>query len=138
MKFPRRPDLDPPTRIQIVMLAWRHQGVYGKMTHIATYYRISRTLLYHLLLAANRQLAVLFSDETLLLQKDQQPFEHLLLLFRLEGNCSLLSISAILQALDYPPHSVGALRLRAFSQQPDPRQRVDQSRAVLLHLFRPE
>ena len=109
MKFTRRPDLDPQTRIHIVMLAWLHQGVYGKMTQIATYYRISRTFLYQLLLAANLQLEVLFSDEKLLFQKDHQHFEHLLLLLRLEGNCSLLSISAILQALHYHPHSVGSL-----------------------------
>ena len=35
MKFVRRPDLDSQTRIHIVMLAWLHQGVYGKMTEIA-------------------------------------------------------------------------------------------------------
>ena len=109
MKFTRRPDLDPQTRIHIVMLAWLHQGVYGKMTHIANYYRISRTFLYQLLLAATLQVEVLFSDEKLLFHKDHQHFAHLLLLLRLEGNCSLLSISASLQALHYHPHSVGSL-----------------------------
>jgi len=49
MKFVRRPDLDPQTRIQIVMLAWLNQGIYGNMTQIAQYYRISRTFLYQLL-----------------------------------------------------------------------------------------
>jgi hypothetical protein len=49
MKCTRRPDLDPQTRIHIVMLAGLHQGVYGKMIHIANYYRISRTFLYQLL-----------------------------------------------------------------------------------------
>jgi hypothetical protein len=44
------------------MLAWLHQGVYGKMTQIANYYRIARTFLYQLLLAAHFQLEVLFSD----------------------------------------------------------------------------
>ena len=43
MKFARRPDLAPQTRIDIVMLAWLHRGVYGKMTAIAKSYRISRT-----------------------------------------------------------------------------------------------
>jgi hypothetical protein len=109
MKFTRRPDLDPQTRLHIVMLAWMHQGVYGKMTEIAASYRISRTFLSQLLVAANLQLAVLFSDEKRLFQKDHQHFEHLLLLLRLEGHCSLLSISAMLQALDYQPHSVGYL-----------------------------
>jgi hypothetical protein len=52
---------------------------------------------------------MLFSDEKRLFQKDHQHLEQLLLLFRLEGNCSLLSISAILKALEYRPHSVGYL-----------------------------
>ena len=85
MKFTRRSDLDPQTRIHIVMLAWLHQGIYGKMTEIANTYLISRTFLYQLVLAANLQLEMLFSDEKLLLQKDHQHFEHLLLLLRLEG-----------------------------------------------------
>ena len=51
MKFMRRPDLDSQTRIHIVMLIWLHQGVYGKMTQIAAYYRISRTFLYQLVIA---------------------------------------------------------------------------------------
>lgn len=109
MKFIRRPDLDPQTRIHIVMLAWLHQGVYGKMTEIAKAYQISRTFLYQLLFVANLQLETLFSEEKRLFQKDHQHFEHLLLLLRLEGHCSLLSISAILQALDYQPHSIGYL-----------------------------
>lgn len=74
MKFTRRPDLNPQTRIEIVRRAWLHQGVYGEMTQIAQAYRISRTFLYQLLLAATLQLEVLFSDEKLLFQKDQQHF----------------------------------------------------------------
>src|SRR5215831_8309711 len=109
MKFIRRADLDPQTRIHIVMLAWLHQGVYGKMTEIAQSYQISRTFLYQLLFMANLQLETLFSDEKLLFQKDHRHFEHLLFLLRLEGKCSLLSLAAILQALDYQPHSVGYL-----------------------------
>jgi len=109
MKFTRRPDLDPQTRIEIVMLAWLYQGVYGKMTQIAQVYQISRTFLYQLLLMANLQLETLFSDEKLLFQKDHQHLEQLLLLLRLEGNCSLLSISSILKALQYHPDSLGSL-----------------------------
>jgi hypothetical protein len=109
MKFTRRPDLDPHTRIEIVRLAWLYQGIYGKMTHIAQAYEISRTFLYQLLLAANLQLEVLFSDTKLLFQKDHQHFEQLLFFLRLEGKCSLLSLSSILQALQYHPNSVGYL-----------------------------
>jgi hypothetical protein len=109
MKFIRRPDLDPQTRIHIVMLAWLHQGLYGKMTEIANAYRISRTFLYQLLVMATLQLETLFSDEKLLFQKDHRHLESLLLLLRLEGNCSLLSIASILKALEYHPNSVGYL-----------------------------
>src|SRR5256712_1633367 len=109
MKFTRRPDLDPHTRIEIVRLAWLYQGVYGKMTQIAHYYQISRTFLYQLIFLANRQLEMLCSDEKLLLQKDHRHFEQLLLLLRLEGNCSLLSMSSILKALGYRPNAVGYL-----------------------------
>jgi hypothetical protein len=68
----RRPDLDPQTRIHIVMRAWLYQGVYGKMTQIAAYYQISRTFLYQLIFLATLQLETLFSDEKLLFQKDHR------------------------------------------------------------------
>lgn len=109
MRFMRRPDLDCQTRVHIVMLAWLHQGVYGKMTQIAHSYQISRTFLYQLIFMANLQLETLFSDEKLLFQKDHRHLEQLILLLRLEGKCSLLSIASIVQALEYHPHSVGYL-----------------------------
>ena len=49
----------------MVMLAWLNQGVYGKMTQIATYDQISRTFLYQLLLVANLHLEILLSDDQL-------------------------------------------------------------------------
>ncbi|MHC4230696.1 MAG: transposase [Planctomycetota bacterium] len=109
MKFTRRPDLDPQTRIEIVRVAWLYQGVYGKMTQIAQSYQISRTFLYQLMFVANLQLEILFSDEKRLFQKDHRHLEQLLLLLRLEGNCSLLRMSSILKALEYHPNSLGYL-----------------------------
>jgi hypothetical protein len=82
MKFTRRPDLAPQTRIDIVRLAWLHRGVYGKMTAIAQSYRISRTFLSHLLFMANLQLETLWSEEKFLCQKDHRHIEQLLLLLR--------------------------------------------------------
>jgi hypothetical protein len=79
------------------------------MTKIAQPYQISRTFLYRLLLMANVQLETLFSDEKRLGHHDQRHFTHWLFLLRLEGNCSLLRMAAILQALDYHPHSGGFL-----------------------------
>src|SRR5713101_8869160 len=108
MKFIRRPDLTPQTRIHIVTLAWLNQGVYGKMTQIAQTYHISRTLLYQLLLAATVQLEVLFSEQPQM-HSPAASLEPLALLLRLEGNCSIASISAICKRLGYQPNSVGHL-----------------------------
>ena len=96
MKFVRRPDLAPQTRIEIVKLVWQSQGIYGKMTEIAQQYQISRTFLYQLLWMATWQLETLFSDAKPREPHDPQHFEDLLLLLRLEeaeqkGFCASLS-----------------------------------------------
>ena len=109
MKFIRRPDLDPQTRIDIVRLAWQGQGIYGKMTQIAQQYHISRTFLYQMTWAAHRQLALLFSDSNDLVQAPQPLLEPLILLLRLEGKCSIPSLSSILKYFHYQPSSVGYL-----------------------------
>ncbi len=135
MKFRRRPDLDAQTRIHIVMLAWLHQGVYGKMTQIAQYYHISRPFLYQLLFVANLHLEVLFSDEKCLGQNDQQHVEQLILLLRLEGKCSIPSIAAILKTLDYQPNSVGSLSNFFPSYgQPLPSTLATESQKVVFYL----
>ena len=109
MKFIRRHDLTPHTRIEMVRLAWVNQGIYGKMTHIAQEYHISRTFLYQLIWAANLQLETLFSDHKPHVQAPHPLFEPFILLLRLEGKCSLPSISSILKYFQYQPNSVGYL-----------------------------
>jgi hypothetical protein len=109
MKFIRRHDLTPHTRIEIVRLAWLNQGIYGKMTQIAQDYHISRTFLYQLMWAANLQLETLFSDQKPHLQAPQPLLEPLILLLRLEGKCSIPSMSSILKYFQYQPNSVGYL-----------------------------
>src|SRR3989449_9900621 len=98
-----------PPRSTLFPYTTLFRSVYGKMTQIAHSYQISRTFLYQLIFMANLQLETLFSDEKLLFQKDHRHLEQLLLLLRLEGKCSLLSIASIVQALEYHPHSVGYL-----------------------------
>jgi len=112
MKFIRREDLTPHTRIDIVKLAWLNQGLYGKMTQIAQAYRISRTFLYQLSRAANLQLETLFSVPQPLVHPPQPLLEPLILLLRLEGNSSIPSISSILKYFHYQPGSVGYLSER--------------------------
>jgi hypothetical protein len=109
MKFIRRHDLTPHTRIEMVRLAWLHQGIYGKMTQIAQDYHISRTFLYQLIWAANLQLETLFSDQQPHVQVSQPLLEPLILLLRLEGKCSIPSLSSILKYFQYQPNSVGYL-----------------------------
>jgi hypothetical protein len=112
MQFIRRHDLPPHTRIEIVRLAWLNQGLYGKMTQIAQDYHISRTFLYQLMWAANLQLETLFSDQKPHIQAPQPLLEPFILLLRLEGKCSIPSLSSILKYFQYQPNSVGYLSER--------------------------
>ena len=109
MKFTRRPDLDPQTRIDIVKHVWINQGVYGKMVQIAQEYQISRTFLYQLSWAARHHLEALFSDPQHLAQPSDLFLEPWILALRLEGKCSLPSIASIFKHFDYQPNSVGYL-----------------------------
>jgi hypothetical protein len=109
MKFTRRPDLDPQTRIDIVKDVWINQGIYGKMVEIAQEYHISRTFLYQLSWAARYHLEELFSDPQHLIQPPDHLLEPWILALRLEGKCSIPSISSIFKHFDYQPGSVGYL-----------------------------
>src|SRR6266496_63299 len=109
MKFIRRHDLTPHTRIEMVRLAWLNQGIYGKMTQIDQEYQISRTWLYQLIWAANLQLETLFGDQKPHAQESPILWEPFILLLRLEGKCSIPSLSSILKYFQYQPNSVGYL-----------------------------
>jgi len=109
MKFTRRHDLDPHTRIEIVRHVWIHQGIYGQMTQIAQDYHISRTFLYQLSWAAKHHLEDLFSDPQHLVEPPDFLLEPWILLLRLEGQCSIPSMSSIFKHFDYQPRSVGYL-----------------------------
>jgi hypothetical protein len=109
MKFIRRHDLTPHTRIDMVRLAWLNQGLYGKMTQIAQEYHLSRTWLYQLIWAANLQLETLFSDQKPCVENPAPLLDPFILLLRLEGKCSIPSISSILKYCQYQPNSVGYL-----------------------------
>jgi len=73
------------------------------MTQIAQEYHISRTWLYQLIRAANLQLETLFGEQKPHTQDSQILFEPLILLLRLEGKCSLPSLSSILTYFQYQP-----------------------------------
>src|SRR5262249_35906226 len=66
-------------------------------------------LLYQLMWAANLQLETLFSDQKPHIQAPQPLLEPFILLLRLEGKCSIPSMSSILKYFQYQPNSVGYL-----------------------------
>jgi hypothetical protein len=108
MKFVRRTDLDSSTRLFIIAQALLAKGIYGKMTALARQYNISRTLLYRLLGQTYCYLSVLVSIENQDIVETPQ-IKALILLLRLEGQCSISSISEILQFMECSPHSTGTI-----------------------------
>ncbi|ETW95397.1 MAG: hypothetical protein ETSY1_30805 [Candidatus Entotheonella factor] len=132
MKFTRRHDLTPQTRIEIVKDVWINQGIYGKMTQLAQDYRISRTFLYQLSWAARYHLEVLFSDPQHLVESSHDLLEPWILMLRLEGQCSIPSISSIFKHFDYQPSSVGYLSqyLRDYGLSVPSTLSMDQKKVV--------
>jgi len=108
MKFVRRTDLDSSTRLFIIAQALLAKGIYGKMTALARQYNISRTLLYRLLGQAYWYLNVLVSIENQDIVETPE-IKPLILLLRLEGQCSISSISEILKFMACSPHSTGTI-----------------------------
>jgi len=107
MKFVRRPDLTPEKRISIAMLAMLCQGSYGAMSELANQQAISRTFLYQLMNQAILYLSLCFSEPCCVeTDTHNRDWHELILLLRLEGKCSISSITEILR---YPAPLVEAL-----------------------------
>ncbi len=114
MKFLRRPDLDAEVRINIVLAAFFSRGVYGAITRLAKKYNVSRTFIYELIWAANQALTDAFneSDSQRKSLKNKQLIDKSILLLRLEGNCSIQSISNILEVMGCRSCSEGYISQR--------------------------
>src|SRR5713101_5589859 len=117
MKFMRRPDIDTVARVQIAVQAFLGLGVYGEITRIANGYRVSRLFVYKLVW----QLLTLYALEVRAassVQALRTEVDRHILLLRLEGYCSLESISQIIRQLGLPFSSVGYIsqRLTAYAQ----------------------
>ena len=117
MKFMRRPDLGNLTRVEIAVQAFLGMGVYGEMTRIAHTYQTSRLFVYKLLwqLLTLYHLEICAPDAS---SASRQRVDKCILLLRLEGHCSLESISQIIRQLGLPCSSVGYIsqRLTAYAQ----------------------
>src|SRR5262245_24036359 len=117
MKFMRRPDIDTVARVHIAAQAFLGLWVYGEITRIAHCYRVSRLFVYKLLWQL-MTLYVLEVHAVSSVQALRPEVDRHILLLRLEGYCSLESISQILRQLGLPFASVGYIsqRLTAYAQ----------------------
>jgi len=128
----RRPDIDTVARVHIAAQAFLSLGVYGEITRIAKYYRVSRLFIYKLLwpllLLYDLDVGDPRSPEAIRKEVDR----HILLL-RFEGHCALERIAQILKQLGLPFASVGAIsqRLAAYAQAL-PRETWTNARIVFL------
>jgi len=109
MKFIRRKDLDTQTRLNIITEGLSSKGTYGSMTRLALQNNISRTFLYQLMGAALICLTKMLNLESRNTPSHFIPIESFIVLLRLEGKCSISSISEILTALNYPSNSTGMI-----------------------------
>jgi hypothetical protein len=132
MKCMRRPDIDTVARGQSAVQAFLGRGVYGEITRIANGYRVSRLfvdkLVWQLLTLSALEVRAASSVQAIRKEVDR----HLLLL-RLEGHCSLESISHIIGQLGWPFSSVGYISQRlTASAQALPKDVLTGARIVLL------
>jgi hypothetical protein len=84
-------------------------GIYGGMTNLAIRYNISRTFLYQLMGAALIYLSEMLTVEYRQVPNKTMEIEAFILLLRLEGKCSIYSISEILTTWNYSCHSTGMI-----------------------------
>jgi hypothetical protein len=122
MKFIRRNDVTLQDRIDIALATLLNQGIYGAMTQLSRTYKVSRTFVYQIFWAAGLALTLELSIPTRpkeSLVVDQLLIDRCILSWRLEGKCSIESISNMLTTLGVHPCSVGYVsqRLSSYAQK---------------------
>jgi hypothetical protein len=107
-KFIRRHDLDVMTRLTIAYTALiaMAEKQRGTITELANEFFISRTFVYMLAKSLLEICQIQFDDMRPSIQLDKSSIDQILSL-RLEGKCSLESISTILKRFDIGNSSVG-------------------------------
>ena len=113
IKFYRRKDLTVETRLYIAFMALL-SNKWGLITQMAKQYAISRTFIYMLQSQLNTAVEDYFyvgsapSMKELTIKGKEKSLEYALLL-RLEGKCSIPSISEILKKMGLANNSVGTI-----------------------------
>jgi len=114
LKFIRRKDLDKGIRLYIAYMMMMNNG-WGVVTHLSKRFFISRTFAYMLMKQLNTATDICFGCEVTEQSKKEVKIElknealKQILLFRLEGKCSILSISDILKTNGIENNSVGTI-----------------------------
>jgi hypothetical protein len=107
-KFFRRPDLDVMTRLTIAFTAIvaMAEKQRGTITRLAKEYFISRTFVYMLAKSLMDQSQIKFADYCTSVLHEKSYLEHILFL-RLEGKCSIETISSYLKRFGFDNSSAG-------------------------------
>ncbi len=110
MKFLRRPDLNSSKRLYIATTALsamlnHHWGIISGM---AKQFNVSRTFIYMLVSTLIEMDSVLFGTTYQYTESKFVAFQYMLSL-RLEGRCSIQSISTILNRFQISPNSTGSI-----------------------------
>ena len=108
-RFIRREDLTPEKRLYIAFMALH--GVWGAITQLACKFMISRTFVYMLMKDLKEITEAAFGKcKTYLKESVKEKAIVLILCLRLEGRCSIPSISQILKRLEISKYnSVGSI-----------------------------
>jgi len=113
IKFTRRNDLDPATRLYIAYTALTAQmfGLWGTVTQLSRDYAISRTFVYMLANTLEESMPVMFGPAVAYTQtlEERNISIQLLLSLRLEGKCSIDGVSTIMKRIGAGISSAGLI-----------------------------
>ena len=110
VRFKRRVDLTQEIRLFIAIAALNANmhGEWGKITELSRTFNISRTFVYMLMNAMLSVSELLFGEYRIIPSTDLQKFSfELMLALRLEGQCAIERISAIMKQFGMQNASVG-------------------------------
>jgi hypothetical protein len=111
-QFFRRPDLTPSIRLYIAAAALMAQvnGTWGKLTELSRQFMISRTFVYTLIATLEESSFRIFADNHSQPTVDEKKLAfYYMLSLRLEGRCSLESISTIMNRFGKKFSSIGSI-----------------------------
>jgi hypothetical protein len=110
--FIRRADLTPQIRLYIACTALIAQinGTWGQLTELSRQFMISRTFVYTLIGTLEQNGLILFGDNHPISTVDEKKLAfYYMLSLRLEGRCSIESISTIMKRFGKKLSSVGSI-----------------------------